>query len=144
VSFAQPTLRLSREQFDAVVAHCLDGLPDEACGLFAGPADEAGEATGDVEVVYPTTNADGSARTFTVDSRDLIKAMRDAEHRGLALIGVFHSHTHTDAYPSQTDVRQASYPEWVYSIVSLRHAEPVLRAYRVRDGEIAEVAVEVA
>lgn len=143
MTFREPTLRLTRKQYDEVVAHCLDGLPDEACGLFAGPVDEAGVAAGAVEIVYPTANADESARSYTVDSRDLMKAMRDAEDRGLGLVGVFHSHTHTDAYPSQTDVRQAAYPEWLYALVSLRHAEPVLRAYRIVDDDIAEVAVEV-
>jgi proteasome lid subunit RPN8/RPN11 len=70
--------------------------------------------------------------------------MRDAESRGEELVGVWHSHTHTDAYPSDTDVRQAMEPQWVYVIVSLKHPEPVLRAYRLRDGSIEEVDVDVA
>lgn len=127
-----------------MVAHCLDGLPDEACGLFGGPVSSGGtDPTGEVTHLYPTANADASARTYTVDSRDLIKAMRDAEEHGGALVGVFHSHTHTDAYPSSTDVKQATYPEWVYALVSLKHAEPAVRAYRIRDGVIAEVRVEI-
>jgi proteasome lid subunit RPN8/RPN11 len=109
--------------------------------LLAGPADERGEPTGVVSVVYPCTNAEASARTYTVDSRDLIRAMRDAESRGDQLVSVFHSHTHTVAYPSPTDVAQAMEPGWIYVIVSLRDGEPVLRAYRIQSGEIAEVAV---
>jgi proteasome lid subunit RPN8/RPN11 len=70
--------------------------------------------------------------------------MRDAESRGHEIIGVWHSHTHTDAYPSQTDVRQAVDPAWWYVIVSLKYGEPVLRAYEIRDGAITEVPVEVA
>ncbi len=142
--FASPTLRLSSEQHEAVIAHCHARVPEEACGLFAGPVDGSGEPTGVVDTVYATTNTEASARTYTVDSRDLIKAMRDAESRGLGLIGVYHSHTHTDAYPSATDVRQASYPEWIYALVSLKDPEPVVRAYRIRDGEIAEVQVVVS
>jgi proteasome lid subunit RPN8/RPN11 len=68
-------------------------------------------------------------------------ARRAAEARGDEIVGVWHSHTHTDAYPSPTDVRQAADPAWVYVIVSLRDEAPVLRAYRIRDGEIAEVPV---
>ena len=127
-----------------IVAHCFDGLPDEACGMLAGPMNGDGEPTGDVTQVYPCRNADASARTYTVEPRDLLRAMRDAEAHGDEIIGVWHSHTHTDAYPSQTDVRQAVDPAWFYVLVSLRHGEPALRAYRIRGGAIAELDVTVA
>jgi [CysO sulfur-carrier protein]-S-L-cysteine hydrolase len=143
VPFVPPALRLSREQYETIVAHCYDGLPLEACGLLGGLVTDAGEPTGEVTEVYPCVNTDASARTYTVDSRDLIRAMRDAETKGGELIGVWHSHTHTDAYPSETDVRQAFEPAWIYVLVSLKHAEPVLRAYRIRGGETYEVEVEV-
>ena len=143
MSFAEPTLRLTDEQHQAIVAHCFDGLPDEACGLLGGPLADDLEPEGTVTSVFPCRNADASARTYTVDSRDLIKAMRAAESEGGELIGVWHSHTHTDAYPSDTDVRQAAEPGWIYVLVSLKHPEPVMRAYRIRDGEIAEVDVVV-
>ncbi len=92
---------------------------------------------------YPCLNSDRSARTYTVDSRDYLRAMRDAEERGDEIIGVWHSHTHTDAYPSPTDVRQAVDPAWWYVIVSLKHGEPVLRAFQIRDETITEVPVAV-
>lgn len=139
--FAGPTLRLSVHQYETIVGHCYDGLPDEACGLLGGPVTDDGEPTGYVSGVYPARNADASARTYTVDSRDMIRALRAAEEAGGALVGVWHSHTHTDAYPSDTDVRQAAEPGWIYVIVSLKDGTPVLRAYRVRDGEIREVQV---
>jgi len=141
MGFAAPTLRLTEAQYRTIVGHCYDGLPDEACGLLAGPVDGAHEPIGTVTAVYPSRNADASARTYTVDSRDLLRAMRDAESRGEEIVGVWHSHTHTDAYPSETDVKQAPDPVWVYVIVSLRDGEPVLRAYRIRDGAIAECQV---
>jgi len=146
---ASPTLRLTREQYDVVITHCLDGFPDEACGLFSGPLDNPGvvggriEPTGEVTEVHPCRNADASARTYTVDSRDLLRAMRAAESRGDEIVGVWHSHTHTDPYPSTTDVRQAVDSSWLYAIVSLKYGTPALRAYRIRDGEIAEVAVDI-
>jgi proteasome lid subunit RPN8/RPN11 len=136
-------LRLTPDQYRTIVAHCLDGLPDEACGMLGGPMVD-GEPAGEVSAVYPCRNADASARTYTVEPRDLLHAMRDAERRGHELVGVWHSHTHTDAYPSQTDVRQAVDPGWLYVLVSLRHGEPALRAYRIRDGVIREVDVVVA
>jgi proteasome lid subunit RPN8/RPN11 len=139
-AFAQPTLRLTQSQYLAIVGHCYDGLPDEACGLLIGPM-ARGEATGRVTEARPTRNADASARTYTVDPTDMLAAMRAAEASGNEIVGVWHSHTHTDAYPSPTDVRQAVDPAWLYVIVSLRDQAPVLRAFRIRDAQIAEVAV---
>lgn len=110
--------------------------------MLGGPMVE-GEPTGEVTAVYPCRNADASARTYTVEPRDLLRAMRDAEARGDELVGVWHSHTHTDAFPSPTDVRQAVDPAWCYVLVSLRHGEPSVRAYRIRDAVIAEVDVAV-
>jgi [CysO sulfur-carrier protein]-S-L-cysteine hydrolase len=136
-----PTLRLTWSQYRTIIGHCYDGLPDEACGLLAGPVRDDGEPTGLITEARPCANADASAMTYTVDSRDLLHAGRDAEARGEELVGCWHSHTHTDAYPSPTDVRQAEwYPTWIYVLVSLRE-QPVLRAYRIRDGEIIEIPV---
>jgi proteasome lid subunit RPN8/RPN11 len=139
---ATPTLRLTVAQRDLIVAHCFDGLPDEACGLLGGPMVD-GEPTGEVREVYPCRNADESSRTYTVDSRDLLRSMRDAESSGDELIGVWHSHTHSAAYPSATDIRQAVDPAWLYVLVSLQDAETVTRAYRIRDGVVTEVAIDV-
>lgn len=144
--FASPMLRLDRSQFERIVGHCYAGLPDEACGLLIGPVTgpfTAREATGFVSEVFPAVNADASARTYTVDGRDYLRASRDADARGHEIIGVWHSHTHTDAYPSPTDVRQAVDPMWVYVIVSLRDEAPMLRAYRIRDERITECRVEI-
>jgi proteasome lid subunit RPN8/RPN11 len=140
VTFAPPLVRLTLEQHLRIVAHCYFGLPDEACGLLAGPV-VAGEATGFVTEVYPAVNADASSRTYTVDGRDYLRASRDAEARGDEIIGVWHSHTHTDAYPSPTDIRQAVDPMWIYVIVSLRDEVPMLRAFRIRDGQVQESQV---
>ncbi len=141
--FAEPSLRLTRAQYETIVANCYDGLDDEACGLLIGPLDPGGQPTGRVSLAWPCRNADASAITYTVDSRDMLAAMRAADARGEEIAGVWHSHTHTDAYPSPTDVRQAVDPAWMYVIVSMRDTAPMLRAYRIRDGEIAEVRVEL-
>ncbi|HEV7688883.1 MAG TPA: M67 family metallopeptidase [Acidimicrobiia bacterium] len=140
--FAEPTLRLPRAEYLKLIAHCYDGLPDEACGLLAGRL-RPGTLLPDgrVDVVYPTGNADASARTYSVDSRDLIRSLRAAEAEGLELVGVFHSHTHTEAWPSPTDVRQALEPTWLYVIVSLKDGDPVLRSFRITDGNIRETPV---
>ena len=129
-------LSLTEDVWHQMVGHAYDGLPDEACGLFAGDA-----STGLTSVFYPCRNAAESSRVYTVDPRDHLRADRDAEGRGLEIIGVMHSHTHTEAYPSPTDVAQAPDPTWHYVIVSLKRAAPVVRSYRIVDGEITEEAV---
>jgi proteasome lid subunit RPN8/RPN11 len=131
-------LRLPRDLHLQMVAHCISGLPDEACGLLAG--DPYGDT---VARLYPTRNAAASARVYTVDSRDLLHADRDAERNGTQLIGVFHSHTPTDAYPSPTDVDQAPDPSWHYVVVSLRDTHPVVRSYRIAGSQIDEESVVV-
>lgn len=122
----------------AMVGQAYDGLPDEACGLLAGPA-----GTSRCTAFYPCRNAAESSRVYTVDPKDHLRADRDAEARGLELIGVMHSHTHTEAYPSPTDVEQAPDPGWHYVIVSLRQEAPVLRSYRIVDGTITEEPVSL-
>ena len=129
-------LELPRAAVDAVVELATREYPYEACGLLAGPG------SGDlVTTFYPCRNAAESARVYTVDPLDHLRAERDAEARGWEIIGVVHSHTHTPAYPSPTDVAQAPDPAWHYAIVSLQHDEPSLRSYRIVDGEVTEEQV---
>ena len=132
-------LRLTRAIYMEMVAHCLVGLPDEACGLLVGPygGDEATH-------LFATANAAASAMVYEIDPKEMLKVDREAQALGADIMGVFHSHTHTDAYPSPTDVRQAVDPMWIYVIVSLRDEAPVLRAFRIRDETIAECQVELA
>lgn len=130
------TLTLTRTVWSEMIGHVYDGLPDEACGLLAGDP-----ASGRVRAFYPCRNASASSRVYTVDPHDHLAADRDAEKRGIELIGVMHSHTHTEAYPSPTDVAQAPDPSWHYVIVSLKREEPVLRSYRIVDGEVSEEGV---
>lgn len=129
-------LRLAPDVYKQMVAGAYDALPEEACGLLA-----ARPGTDKAVRFYPATNVAASARVYTVDPRDHLRADRDAEAAGLEIFGVFHSHTHTDAYPSPTDVAQAPDPTWHYVIVSLRAEAPVVRSFRIVDGNIAEESV---
>ncbi len=131
---------MTRAVHAEMVAACLAGYPLEACGLLGGVDDGAvSRAT----ACYQAANAAASSRVYTVEPRDMLRADRAAEDSGLSLIGVWHSHTHTDAYPSPTDVGQAPDPEWWYVLVSLRDVEPVVRAYRIRDGAVEERPIAV-
>jgi proteasome lid subunit RPN8/RPN11 len=133
-------LVLTTVVWSEMVGHCVRGAPLEACGLLAGlPGGPSGPAR--AVVCLPAENADASARVYTVAPRDLLRADREAEAGGGELLGVYHSHTHTDAYPSPTDVASAPDPAWHYVLISLRDTEPVVRSYRIVDGKIQEESV---
>jgi len=129
-------LRLSEQVYLEMIGHAYDGLPDEACGLLA-----AGPGTAKVETFYPCRNAAASGRVYTVEPGDHLRADRDAEDRGLEIIGVFHSHTHSEPYPSPTDVEQVPDPTWHYVIVSLKREAPETRSYHIVEGRISEEPV---
>jgi [CysO sulfur-carrier protein]-S-L-cysteine hydrolase len=131
-------LRITNEVRDAMFGAAYDDLPNETCGLIGG-SPISGKAT----VYYPCRNVAASSKVYTIDPRDHLRAERDAEDRGLEIIGVVHSHTHTEAYPSPTDVNQAPDPGWHYVIVSLKREAPIARSYRIVDGSIAEEPIDV-
>ena len=122
---------------DEMVAHSLEGRPNEVCGLLAGR-----DAT--VTHLFRATNKEQSAVRYEIDPADLLRIFREIDDADLEHVGIYHSHTHTEAYPSATDIRLAFYPDAIYFIVSLmdEHA-PVVRAFHIRDGEITEEPVEV-
>lgn len=129
-------LEMSAHAHAVMIGHCLDGAPLEACGLLA-----ADPRTGKVTVTHPTANAEKSAKLYSIGPRDYMAAEDAADAAGLELVGVFHSHTHTEAYPSPTDVAAAGIPTWHYVIVSLRGGLPSVRSYRIVDGNITEEPV---
>lgn len=119
---------------EALVAHALFMYPLEACGLLA--ADHAGR----LRMVYCLTNADHSESAYTIEPVEHFGALRHAEAQGWDLAGAFHSHPHSDAYPSATDRRLAAEPDWVYLIVGLADFErPVVRGFRLTGGRVREV-----
>ena len=127
---------------DELTALAYDAYPYECCGLIAGAAGEGGGVT--VSQFYRCRNVAESAKVYTVDPLDHLKAERDAEAAGWEIVGVVHSHTHSDPYPSPTDVAQAPDPGWQYVIVSLKRESPEIRSYRIVDGDVTEVPITVS
>lgn len=136
-TYAARVLVLPAEVRTRLVAHCLASLPLEGCGLLVGDTD------GRVADAVATRNAAASALRYEVDPAEHLAVDRDAQRRGLEVIGAFHSHTHTDAWPSPTDVAAAVDPTWHWVVVSLRRPDPVLRSFRIAGGAIDEEPVEV-
>jgi [CysO sulfur-carrier protein]-S-L-cysteine hydrolase len=129
-------LRLDRTVFDALVEHAWSDFPYEVCGLIGLHPDGRAE-------VIPVKNAERSMRYYVMDSRELLKAMRRIEDEALGLV-IYHSHTHTQAFPSATDVRHAAYPDALYAIVTLQDRDvPDVRAFTIREGVVQETPVEI-
>jgi len=130
-------LRLTRAQADEIVAHAQETYPNECVGLLAG-------REGRVLRVYRGRNVDESPYTYRLDDRQLLAILRELDEERLDLVGIYHSHTASDAYPSRTDVARAFYPDAVYVIVSLKdRARPVLRGFRIVDGAVTEEPLEL-
>lgn len=127
-------ITLDHETVDALVAHAWSDHPYEVCGLL-GIADD-----GTIRR-FPITNVERSMTHYEMEGRELLKAMRTIEDEEWQLV-IYHSHTHTQAYPSRTDIELAAYPDAIYLIVSLQDRDtPELRGFRILDGTIHEVPV---
>ena len=137
VEASREELHVTPEVYDAMAALALVEYPLEACGLMAGEP-----RSNVITRFFPCRNIDQSARIYTIDPKDHLRAERTAEDAGLEIRGVMHSHTHTEAYPSPTDVAAAPDPDWHYLIVTLKREKPEMRTYRIQAGVIAEVTLD--
>jgi [CysO sulfur-carrier protein]-S-L-cysteine hydrolase len=125
---------LDHATFDALVAHAWSDYPYEVCGLL-------GRRPDGTLIHYPIGNAERSMTFYVMDAKDLLRAMREIEDEGYDL-AIYHSHPHTEAYPSRTDVELAAYPDASYLIVSLQDRDrPEMRAFEIVDGEVSELAL---
>jgi proteasome lid subunit RPN8/RPN11 len=131
---------------EALVAHARTDYPNEACGLIIGTA-AAGE--GGVAIRWePTQNKAASPYRYEIDPTDLYRISVAADDAGEVIWGIVHSHTHTPAVPSPTDLGLAFYPDALYILVSLSEDEadpatgdPGVRAWRIVDGISHEVTI---
>ena len=129
------TLRLPAAMVEEIIAHARADAPNEACGIIAG---KDGRATR----LYRAINAEASPYRYSVDTKDLLRIHKDVDARDEEFLVIYHSHTHTDAYPSPTDVRLAAWPDAYYVLVSLKDEPPVVRAFRILDGAVTEEPLE--
>ena len=142
------TFELSRDLYEEIVEHCRGGLPNEACGILAGDDGRAAQ-------VYRMRNSEESPVVYRFDGQEQFEVMKELDEKGWEPLAFFHSHTHTEAYPSPTDRAHAhwrdpvtgeevpAYPDTAYLILSLAGSEPVLRAFSFRDGEPIEDEVAI-
>jgi proteasome lid subunit RPN8/RPN11 len=130
-------VRIARQLIDDLVAHAQAEAPNECCGMIAARDGEAVR-------VYRARNAAASPLRYELDPQDQLRIMHDIDEAGLDLGAIYHSHTRSAPYPSQTDVNLAFYPDSLYVIVGVAGAEPEVRAYRIPAADrIEEVELEM-
>lgn len=136
VNLSEALIRITENVRSGITEHALASRPAECCGLLSG-------ADGVITDLHPLRNeADKPETRYFASPEDLFAAMRHIREAGHALLGVYHSHPRTHAYPSPSDVEMAFYPEAAYFIVALQ-PEIELRAFRLHDAMIDEIALTV-
>ena len=133
-------LRIPARLAQEIIAHARKDTPNECCGIMVGK-------DGAVQEVYRTTNIDHSPVKYTIDPQEMAQAFLAADKAGQDVLGFYHSHTRTEAYPSVTDTRLAPPSDlfdYQYVIVSLQNAEqPAIRCFRIVDRKVLEMPVEI-
>jgi [CysO sulfur-carrier protein]-S-L-cysteine hydrolase len=144
-------MRIPRHIHDAILEHAREEVPNECCGLIGGVGGES-------RTLYKARNAESSPLRYNLDPQDQIRISGEMEDRGEELAAIYHSHTASPAYPSQTDInlalmdrrqdgkvvgREPVFPGVVYLIASLAEGEEPLRAFRIGEDGVTEVDLAV-
>jgi proteasome lid subunit RPN8/RPN11 len=130
-------VRISQDLIEEIVAHAREDLPNECCGMVGG-------SDGEARTVYRAENAEASPLRYSIDANEQFRLMRTIEDAGEELVGIYHSHTKSPAYPSQTDVNLAGWPDAVYLIASLADSEvPEVKGFWIRQQAIEETELDV-
>ncbi|HLH64124.1 MAG TPA: M67 family metallopeptidase [Solirubrobacteraceae bacterium] len=130
-------MRIARSLHDQIVEHARAEAPNECCGIVA-------TSDGEAVRVYPVTNAQASPLRFVMDPREQLRVHTEIEDAGLELGAIYHSHTRSDPYPSQTDINFAApWPGVIWIIVGLAGGQAEVRAYTISDGRVGEAPLQV-
>jgi proteasome lid subunit RPN8/RPN11 len=130
-------MRMPRALFDEMVAHARADAPNECCGMVAS-------VDGAAIKIYPAQNAAASPLRYEIDGAEQYRIQMAIDDAGHDLGAIYHSHTRSAPYPSQTDINLAFYPEALYLIVGLAGDDAEVRAFEIRDGQVAEADLEVS
>ncbi|HEY4824770.1 MAG TPA: M67 family metallopeptidase [Solirubrobacteraceae bacterium] len=129
-------MRIAPELYDEIVAHAQADAPNECCGMIAS-------RNGDAVTVYRAANAAASPLRYEIDGAEQYRIQMEIDDADLELGAIYHSHTRSAPYPSQTDINLAFYPEALYVIVGLAGETPEVKAYEIRDGQVNDAELRV-
>ena len=130
-------MRISQALVDDMVAHARADNPHECCGLVS-------RRDGEAVKVYRTTNTEASQFRFVIDPAEQLRIYNEIEDAGLDLGAIYHSHTRSEPYPSQTDINFAKdWPGVLWVIIGLANGDPEVRTYEIRDGQVVDAELEI-
>lgn len=129
-------MRIARHHLEEMIEHAEGEAPNECCGMVA-------TRDGEAVAVHRAVNKAASPLRYEIDGPEQYRIQMAIEDAGLELGAIYHSHTRSVPYPSQTDINLAFYPEALYVIVGLAGDEPEVRAYTIRDGQVQEAELDV-
>ena len=122
-------IKLTKSDFEKILAHAVKELPDEACGLIAGTVEDGDK---EIKKVYLLTNIDHSNEHFSLDPKEQLEAIKDMRKNGFVPLGNWHSHPESPSRPSEEDKRLAFDSKASYMILSLMDREnPVLNSFKI-------------
>ncbi len=129
-------IKIPRPIYQAMIEHAQREAPLECCGILAGK-------DGMVHKAFELRNEEQSTVRYSMSPKEQLKVFEEMEKESQEMVGVYHSHTHTDPYPSETDVRLAFYPEVISIIISLKEEVPVVRAFKIKEKKIFPEELEI-
>ena len=129
-------IKIPNPIYNAMVEHARKESPLECCGILGGK-------NGTVEKVFELRNEEQSPVRYSMSPQDQLRIFDEMDKESLDMVAVYHSHTHTIPYPSETDVKLAFYPEVVSVIISLKEETPVMKAFRIKENAISTEEIEV-
>lgn len=129
-------IEIPQHIIDAIIKQAYNELPDEACGLLTGEGNS-------VRKQYALTNTDHSPEHFSFDPKEQFAVLKEARKDNLQIIANYHSHPATAARPSEEDIRLAYDPDITYIIVSLGEADPVIKAFSIRECMVQPVEIKI-
>lgn len=129
-------IKIPKSIYQAIIDHARKEAPLECCGILAG-------IDGTVQKAFPLRNEEQSTVRYLMSPQEQLKVFEEMEMERLEMVGIYHSHTHTIPFPSETDVKLAFYPEVSSVIISLKEEPPIVKAFRIREEAIFPEEIEV-
>lgn len=129
-------IRIPKPIYQTMVEHAQKEAPLECCGILGGK-------DGTVRKAFKLRNEEQSPVRYSMSPREQLRVFEEMDREALEMVAIYHSHTHTLPFPSETDVKMAFYPEVFSVIISLKEEMPVVEAFRIREDAISSEEIDV-
>ncbi len=129
-------IRIPKPIYIAMIEHARKESPLECCGILSGK-------DGTVQKAFELRNEEQSPIRYSMSPKEQLKVFEEMDREALEMMAIYHSHTHTLPFPSETDVGLAFYPDVASVIISLKEETPVVKAFQIREDAIYPEEIEV-